>query len=107
MGRENERKLATTSLEFEDLHRKSQCEMLIGEGDIGNVVISLGTCLSMLVYIRARFRFALIGGNLKAQSSGSHREIGRGIQIPEKKLQALLPFPTTPPERPGELARRP
>ena len=81
--------------------------MLIGEGDDSNVVISLGTCLSMLVYIRARFRFALIGGNLKAQSSWSHREIGRGIQIPEKKLQALLPFPTTPPERPVELARRP
>ena len=80
--------------------------MLIGEGDDSNVVISLGTCLSMLVYIRARFRFALIGENLKAQSTGSHREIGRGIQIPEKKLQALLPFPTTPPERPEELARR-
>ena len=80
--------------------------MLIGEGDDSNVVISLGTCLSMLVYIRARFRFALLGENLKAQSTGSHREIGRGIQIPEKKLQALLPFPTKPSERPGELARR-
>ena len=80
--------------------------MLIGGGNISNVVISLGTCLSMLVYVHARFRFALIGGNLKAQSSGSHGEIGRGIQIPEKKLQALLPFPTTPPERPGELACR-
>ena len=81
--------------------------MLIGEDDISNVVISLGTCLSMLVYIRARFRFALIGGNLKAQSSGSHRKTGRGIQIPEKKLQALLPFPDAPPERPVDLARRP
>ena len=80
--------------------------MLIGEGDDSIVVISLGTCLSMLVYIRARFRFALIGENLKAQSTGSHREIGRGIQIPEKKLQALLPFPTQPPERTEELARR-
>ena len=80
--------------------------MLIGEGDDSNVVISLRTCLSMLVYIRARFRFALIGENLKVQWTGSRRETGRGIQIPEKKLQALLPFPTTPPERPGELARR-
>ena len=68
MGQENERKLATSSLEVEDLHRKSHCEMLISEGDISNVVISLGTCLSMLVYIRARFRFALIVGNLKAQA---------------------------------------
>ena len=31
---------------------------------------------------RARFRFALIGGNLTAQSKGSHRGIGGGIQIP-------------------------
>ena len=45
--------------------------MLIGGGDISNV------------YIRARFLFALIGGNLTAQSTGSHRGIGGGIQIPE------------------------
>ena len=52
------------------------------------------------------FRFALIGGNLTGQSTGSRRGIGGGIQIPETQLQALLPFPTPPPERPGELARR-
>ena len=40
------------------------------------------------------------------QSMGSHRGIGGVIQIPEKYLQALLPFPAPPPERPGELARR-
>ena len=45
----------------------------------------------MFAYIRARFRFALIGGNLKAQSTGSHRGIESGIQIPETWLQALLP----------------
>ena len=28
------------------------------------------------------------------------------IQIPEARLQALLPIPAPPPERPGELARR-
>ena len=38
---------------------------------------------SMFVYLRARFRFALIGGNLTAQSTGSRKGIGRGIQIPE------------------------
>ena len=37
----------------------------------------------MFVYIRARFRFALIGGNLTAQSTGSYGGIGGGIQIPE------------------------
>ena len=82
-GREKERELATTSLELEYLHRKSRCKMLIGGDDISNDVITLGTCFSMFVYIRARFRFALIGGNLTAQSTGSHRGIGGGIQIPE------------------------
>ena len=46
------------------------------------------TCFSMFVYIRARFRFALIGGNLTVQSTGSHRGIGGRIQIPETLLQA-------------------
>ena len=32
--------------------------------------------------------------------------IAGGIQIPEAKLQDLLPFPTPPPEPPGELAHR-
>ena len=47
--------------------------MLIGGDDISNDVVTLGTCLLVLVYIRARFRFALIGGNLTAQSTGSHK----------------------------------
>ena len=70
------------ALEFEYLHRKSRCEMLIGRDDISNDVITLGTCFSMSVYIGARFRFALNGGNLTAQSTGSHRGIGGGFQIP-------------------------
>ena len=37
--------------------------MLIGANDISNDVITLGTCFLMFVYIRARLRFALIGGN--------------------------------------------
>ena len=62
-GRENEGELATTSLEFENLHRKRRCEMLIGGDDKSNDVITLGKCFSMIVYVRSRFRFALIGGN--------------------------------------------
>ena len=104
--REKEGELATDSLEFKYLHRKSRCEMLIGGDDISNYVITLGTCFSMFGYIRARVRFALIGGNLTAQSTGNHRGIGGGIQIPERQLQTLLPFPAPLPERPGELARR-
>ena len=59
--------------------------MLIGGDDISNDVITFGTCFPMffLFYIRARFRFGLIVGNLTAQSTRSHREIGGRIQIPE------------------------
>ena len=85
--------------------QEKEREMMIGGDDIRNDVITLGTCFSMFVYIRARFRFNLIGRNLTAQSTGSHRGIGGGIQIPETYFQALLPFPATPPQRPGELAR--
>ena len=82
-GREKEGELATTVLEFEYLHRKSQCEMLIGRNDISNDVITLGTCFSMFFCVHARFRFMLIGRNLTAQSRESHRGIGGGMQIPE------------------------
>ena len=57
--------------------------MLICRDDISNDVNTLGTCFSMFVYICARFCFTLIVGNLTAQSMGSHRGIGGGIQIPE------------------------
>ena len=60
--------------------------MLIGEGDINNDVITLDTCFSMFVYIRARFRFALIGGNLTAQSTGSHRGIGAAFSRPAARV---------------------
>ena len=70
-----EKELSTTSLEFDYLHQKYRCEMLIGGDDISNDVITLGTCFSMFVTIRARFCFMLIGRNLTAQSTGSHRGI--------------------------------
>ena len=60
-----------------------QCEMLVGGDDISNGVITLGMCFLMFVYIPARFRLALMGENLTAQSTRSHRRIGGGIQIPE------------------------
>ena len=58
--------------------------MLIGGDDISNDVITLGTCFSIFVYIRACFRFVLIIGKLTAQSTGKDRGIGGGIKIPEK-----------------------
>ena len=57
--------------------------MLIGGDDISNDVITFGTWFSMFVYIRAHFRFALIGGNLTVQSTGNRRGNGGGTQIPE------------------------
>ena len=50
--------------------------MLIGGDDISNGAITLGTCFSMFVYICTRFCFTLIGRNLKAQLTESHRGIG-------------------------------
>ena len=79
MGCEKEREPATTSLEFEC--RESQCGvLLIGGDDISNDVITLGTFQIMFFfYICTHFHFTLIGGNLMAQSTGSHW----GIQISE------------------------
>ena len=77
---------------------KDRFEMLIGGYDISNDVITLFSCFLMFVYIRTRFCCALIGGDLIVQSTGSHRGIGDGIQIPE--LQALLPFSAPPPGSP-------
>ena len=57
--------------------------MLLDGDDISNDIITLGMCFSMFVYIRAHFRFILIARNLTAQSVGSHRGIGSGIQILE------------------------
>ena len=70
------------------------------------------TSLSLARVFQCLFTFALVscfaltGGNLTVQSTGSHRGIGGGIQIPGTWLQVLLPFPAPPPERPKELARR-
>ena len=51
MGKEGE--LATTYLEFEYLHRKSRCEMLIGGDDTSNddiTSISCGQCVLQSVF---------------------------------------------------------
>ena len=60
--------------------------MLIGGNDISYDVVTLGTCFSMFVYIRAT------GGNQTVQLTGSHRGIGGGIQIPETWLHNLFSF---------------
>ena len=84
-GREKEGELATTSLDFEYLHRKSRCEILIGGDDISNDVITLGTCFSML------FTFALTGGNLTAQSTGE-----LGVEFKFQRRSCKLSFLFSP-----------
>ena len=82
-GWKMEGELATTSPEFEYLHRKSPCKMLIGGDDISIDIITLSRCFSMFVHIHAHLHLVLIGGNLTAKSVGNHRGIRGGIQIPE------------------------
>ena len=107
VGWEKEGELVITSPEFEYLHRKSRCEMLIAGDDISNDVITLSTCFSMFVFIRTRFRFTLISGNLTAQPTRSYRGIGGGIQIPGRDVvTSSRSFSRPPLKRPGELARR-
>ena len=59
----------------------------------------------MFTYIRARFRFALIGGNLTAHSTGSHRGIGGRIQIPETVVASSPSF-SRPSARAPQRTRR-
>ena len=74
--------------------------MQIGRDEISNDVITLGTCFSMFVYIRACFRFVVIDGNLTAQLMGNHRGIGRKIQNYFQRRSCklfLLSYPTARP----------
>ena len=55
-------------------HRKSRCEILIGGDDVSTAGRHYPWRLLFKVCsIRARFRFALIGGNLAAHSTARHR----------------------------------
>ena len=56
--------------------------------------LTLGTCFSMFVYICARFRFGLIGGNLTAKLTFSYGGIGQGeftFQRHSCKLSFIYP----------------
>ena len=68
MRREKEGELATTSLEFEYMHRKRRCEMLIGGDNISYDVITLARFFDICASADC--------GNLTAQSMENHEEIG-------------------------------
>ena len=95
MGQEKEGELAITSLEFEYLHRKNRCEMLIGGDDISNDVITLGACFLVFFNVCLHLRsFPLCADwrNLAAQSTGSHRGIGERVErVRSYKLSFLFP----------------
>ena len=69
LRQEKEEELPTTSLEFEYLHRKSQCEMLIGEDDISNAAITLGGCFHVFFNVCLHLRSFLLHADW--QKSGS------------------------------------
>ena len=74
VGREKEGELATTSLEFEYLHRKSPCEMLMGGDDISNDVITLGTIFQCFLHSRS---FLLRAEWRKSDSSVDGESLGK------------------------------
>ena len=57
-----------------------------------NDIITLCMCFSKFVYIRAHFSSALIGRNLTAQLTGSHRRIGGRIHINFQRHSCKLFF---------------
>ena len=63
---------------------------------ISNEIMSLGTSFSMFVYIHARFRFALNGGNLTAQSDRELQGNWRWNSNP-RELVAISPSSPPPP----------
>ena len=84
--------------------KNSRCEVLIGGDDFSNDVITLRTCYSMFVYICTRFPFPLTGGNLTAQSTGSHRGIGGGIKFQSSFREVVVSSPSF--SRPAARASR-
>ena len=81
------------SMAFEYLHRNSPCFMLIDGGDIS---YDLSLFFNVCSHLRS---FPLHTDWRKSDSlvDGEPQKIGDGIQTP---------FPSLPPERPGELPRR-
>ena len=110
-GGKRKESLPTTRLEFEYLHQKSRCKMLIGGDDVSDDVITLGACFH--VFFNVFFSFAFVSA-LRWLAEiwllswrGVTEELEAEFKFQRRcKLQAFLPFPAPPLERPKELARR-
>ena len=73
------------SLNFEYLHRKVDAKCWLAKVTL---VVTFAR-----VYLRARFRFALIGRNLTAQSTGSHRELEVEFKFQRRSCKLSFLFP--------------
>ena len=91
LGAGKGRRACNSSLEFEYLHRKSRCEMLIRGDDISNDIITLGTCFSMFVYIHARFRFGLTDWRKSDSSVDGEPQVEFKFQRRSCQLSFLFP----------------
>ena len=101
-GREKEGELATTSLEFEYLYRKSRCEMLIGGDDISDDVITLGACFHVFsnVCLNSRsFPPRTVWRKSDSSVDGEPHENWRR----NSNSRDVVPCPAPPPERPGKI----
>ena len=59
--------------EFEYLHQKSRCEMLIGGDDISNDIITLGTCFSALRWLAKIWQLSQWGATGEVLCLLSHK----------------------------------
>jgi len=92
-GQEKEGELATMSLEFEYLHRKCQCEMLIGRDDISKGVITLDACFHVFFNVCLHSCwFPLCADWWKSDSSVNVEPLGNWRQNSNFRDVALLPF---------------
>ena len=94
-GWEKEGELATTSLEFEYLHQKSRCEIVIGGDDIILMSLPLARVFQCL------FTFALVSASRWLveiwQQRGVTGELGMEFKFQRRSsLQVLLFFPPAP-----------
>ena len=80
--------------------------MLIGGNDIMKDVITLGTSFLVFVYICTHFHIVLIGGNMTAKSTGSHRRNLRWNSDPRDVVASSSSFSSPAARGPVELALR-
>ena len=72
-GQEKEGELATMSPEFEYLHQKSWCEMLIGRDDINKLVMT-SLCLAHVFQCLSTFVFLLLHADWQKSDSSVNAE---------------------------------